>query len=304
VAGLGDGPPIRVGEAAFFSAAGPNALGGVKPDVIAPGAFVVGALSVAADPRSGRPSVFSGGGFCSGLGCQVLSDTHAVTAGTSMAAPLVSGAVALLLERDPALDQAALRGLLQSGAAALETLPEPASRQGGGVVDLVRSFDALGTSPRASSERPQAARSRLRLARARAFADPDRSVAALLQLSAADGGVFDADPSRLSVAVGQGEAGPLSRSAPGLYAFRLWARPEARGEISVDVLFDDEPLLGSVLPLDEPAPRAGRRVASGGCVVAPARGRPLGWTWLLGAALLLPWRRRRAPPSPLQISAR
>jgi hypothetical protein len=47
---------------------------------------VISALARSADPRRGAAGIFSGG-LCAGLGCQIVSDGYALTAGTSMAAP-------------------------------------------------------------------------------------------------------------------------------------------------------------------------------------------------------------------------
>ena len=90
---------------ATFSAAGPNALGVMKPDIVAPGMYVVGALSAAADPRAnGGTGVFASRGRCGDpdYECFVIDDhRHAVTSGTSMSAPLVAGAIALCSSDGP-----------------------------------------------------------------------------------------------------------------------------------------------------------------------------------------------------------
>jgi len=105
---------------ASFSSAGPTAVSlEMKPDVVAPG---IGVLSS-----------FPGAKW-------VTLD------GTSMAAPAVSGAVALLKQRHPTWTVAELKSALeQTGAPVLsddgaETLPE---REGGGMVDLVRADNPL-----------------------------------------------------------------------------------------------------------------------------------------------------------------
>ncbi|HEY3493030.1 MAG TPA: S8 family serine peptidase, partial [Polyangiaceae bacterium] len=134
---------------AYFSSAGPNALGTLKPDLVAPGAFVVGAMADGSDPRErGSSGMFADPGACAAAGlseaCLVTDDFHGVSAGTSMAAPLVTGAIALLFGRDPELDQLELRSLLQAGARPLEGAVFDEQQVGAGGLDLERTLDALG----------------------------------------------------------------------------------------------------------------------------------------------------------------
>lgn len=84
-----------------FSSEGPLRNDGHKPDVAAPGAMIVSTLS--ADANFDRSSM--------------INSKFVVQAGTSMATPLVSGLVALLLQRDPKLDPAAVKDLLRKNSA-------------------------------------------------------------------------------------------------------------------------------------------------------------------------------------------
>ncbi|MEH2337687.1 S8 family serine peptidase [Nostoc sp.] len=84
-----------------FSSEGPLRNDGHKPDVAAPGAMIVSTLS--ADASFDRSSM--------------INSKFVVQAGTSMATPLVSGLVALLLQRDPKLDPAAVKDLLRKNSA-------------------------------------------------------------------------------------------------------------------------------------------------------------------------------------------
>ncbi|MBN3874339.1 S8 family serine peptidase [Nostoc sp. JL33] len=84
-----------------FSSEGPLRNDGQKPDVAAPGAMIVSTLS--ADASFDRSSM--------------INSKFVVQAGTSMATPLVSGLVALLLQRDPKLDPAAVKDLLRKNSA-------------------------------------------------------------------------------------------------------------------------------------------------------------------------------------------
>jgi subtilisin family serine protease len=83
-------------EMTAFSSEGPLRNGVKKPDLAAPGAMIISAMSADSAPE---PS-------------DVIDDHHVVMGGTSMATPFVSGLVALLLERKPSLDPAAVKKLL------------------------------------------------------------------------------------------------------------------------------------------------------------------------------------------------
>jgi subtilisin family serine protease len=77
---------IEVDGTAVFSAAGPNARGVLKPDIIAPGMFVAGAMSSLADPRhNGGNGVFASQGRCDtpDYECFVLDDERHVHVGTA-----------------------------------------------------------------------------------------------------------------------------------------------------------------------------------------------------------------------------
>ncbi|GAB4525965.1 MAG: hypothetical protein Kow0047_34720 [Anaerolineae bacterium] len=96
-----DGVPRAVGldldDISDFSSEGPLRDGTEKPDLAAPGAMIVSALSADSAP----------------LPTNVVDAHHVVMAGTSMATPFVTGVVALLLERDPTLDPDQVKALLR-----------------------------------------------------------------------------------------------------------------------------------------------------------------------------------------------
>jgi subtilisin family serine protease len=299
VEGLDVELPPAVGGAAFFSSAGPNATGDIKPDLLAPGGFVIGAMADAADPRSGGRGVFSGG-LCSGAACQVVSDSYAVTAGTSMAAPMVSGAAALLLEANPSLTLPEIRALLQSGSSPLEIAPDVSGREGGGQLDVAAAFDALATPPRGPEERPDPGQSRMRAAAGVVVPDPERSLAVQLWLRDSAGAVFDADAGRSRAEVTGGELrSELFRSGPGLYTLRVGAPLEATDPLlSVALFFDGQPLSTLELPVEVKVtpPPAPARGADGGCALersAQGRARRLPLSLAACAALAAVRRRRR-----------
>lgn len=80
-------PEAPTGEIAPFSSLGPTRDGRIKPDVVAPGILIASARSSAIPSRGSDPDVF-----------------HRILAGTSMAAPHVAGAIALMLQYAPGLE--------------------------------------------------------------------------------------------------------------------------------------------------------------------------------------------------------
>jgi subtilisin family serine protease/Tol biopolymer transport system component len=112
----------RAGELTEWSSQGPRLANfGLKPEVTAPGLGIVSAR--ASEGWFGTP----------------VGEHHARLSGTSMAAPHVAGAAAILLQADPSLDAAALK-------AALVTTAEPNGaahiyRQGGGLIDIPSALD-------------------------------------------------------------------------------------------------------------------------------------------------------------------
>lgn len=234
------------GAAAFFSSGGPNSEGRMKPELTAPGALVISALALQADPRRELSTVFASGSLCDRiLDCQIVDSRHAVTAGTSMAAPMVSGAVALLLEQQPRLTQSELRDRLQSGARGAAH-PDP-SRDGVGTLNIGTSLDAA--SGGSDAAQPDAVLSRLVLARDSALSDPTRPFELLLQLRDGDDRPLAADPARLRLQLRGGVVvEELAASVPGLYR-ALIAATAGRAELVVDVLFDDGALLSQSLPI-------------------------------------------------------
>lgn len=97
------GSTDRVGNISLFSSIGPTADGRLKPDVAAPGENILSSLSGSID-MSGKKALVSPDG------------KHTVMEGTSMAAPHVTGAAAVLLGADPSLSAAQIKSLLETTA--------------------------------------------------------------------------------------------------------------------------------------------------------------------------------------------
>ncbi|MGX7828549.1 S8 family serine peptidase [Actinokineospora sp. 24-640] len=126
-AALTVGAVDRADQIAPFSSRGPLPDGeGIKPDITAPGVGIVAAQSTAAPPF------------------EPAEPGYTRASGTSMAAPHVAGAAALLAQRHPDLSGARLKALLT--ASAKPTAGATAVEQGSGRVDVPRALAQTVTS--------------------------------------------------------------------------------------------------------------------------------------------------------------
>jgi subtilisin family serine protease len=131
-AALTVGAVDRDEQVAFFSSRGMTLDGALKPDLTAPGVDIVAARAAGTE-----------------LGVLVGED-YVTLSGTSMAAPHVAGAAALLLDRHPSWGPAELKSALIGSAS---HNPEFTARdQGGGRVDVAAALDAtlLASAPNLS----------------------------------------------------------------------------------------------------------------------------------------------------------
>jgi serine protease AprX len=100
-----------------WSAYGPTADGFQKPDIAAPGRYIVGAVPMGATlPTQGAD--------------RVLGPGYMWMSGTSMSAPIVSGAAAQILARHPGWSPDQVKGALLETASALPNTPDGSAGMG------------------------------------------------------------------------------------------------------------------------------------------------------------------------------
>ncbi len=141
-----DGHPHRFtdapseGELAPFSARGPTRDGRLKPDLTAPGTAIVSALAKNSEVSQSTKLVLPGGDYVA-------------MQGTSMAAPHVAGAIALLLQAQPHLTaEEILRQLTRT--ALHDAFTTDPRAWGAGKLQIDRGFETLGLQDQLSANRP------------------------------------------------------------------------------------------------------------------------------------------------------
>lgn len=136
--------PVVAGELSYFSSLGPNRKGVLKPELTAPGQWIMATLSGSAWPVDvGSVSMYWSG---SGL-YEVFFATdsiHAASRGTSFSAPMVAGVCALLLEADPTLTHDQLKSIL-TGTASTDSLitDAPNNYWGYGRADAISALASI-----------------------------------------------------------------------------------------------------------------------------------------------------------------
>lgn len=105
------------GALTYFTSLGPNRKGVPKPELTAPGQWVLSSLSAQAWPLTEPLSIYVSPARGAPLLMVARDSLHAASQGTSFSAPHVAGLCALLLEADPGLNQARAKALLTATAA-------------------------------------------------------------------------------------------------------------------------------------------------------------------------------------------
>lgn len=223
---------VEEGEVCWFSSAGPNADGVAKPEISAPGAAIVGAMSRQATPGN-AVSIFTTQSCPAQAGtenrdprCLQIDKTHGVSSGTSMSAPIVSGAVALLLQRDPTLTQDKIVGLLQAGAHRIRGAAPFDDQAGPGELDILGSIDVLDQLQQKGGSLPDPDKSWITVSSDYVPADGSRPITAIIELRRAETrtrpDLFDLSRLRAEVTIdGQpiAAAPAIRRHSPGVYSY-------------------------------------------------------------------------------------
>ena len=231
---------LTEGEVCWFSSAGPTATGVPKPEISAPGALVVSALSRSAKPGTAgsvftNPSCPATKSGKTDSRCLQIDDTHGIAVGTSMSSPVVAGVVALLLQKDPTLTQDKILALLQAGAHRFRGAAPFDDQSGPGEVDATGALDALDQMKNPELQLPAADQSWLTLSSDYVPADGSTAVTAIVELRTVDAkhraDFFDKQR-LLPVLLVDGmpfEATPeIIRRGPGVWFF-VWKPPPGLG---------------------------------------------------------------------------
>jgi hypothetical protein len=216
-----------------------------------------------------------------------------------MAAPIVSGAVALLLQREPTLTQPEVKTLLQAGARRPEGTVLVEQQVGPGALDLVGSLQVLEAMSAPVVVEPAAGQSWIALAASYAHPDPAWPLAGVLQLRNSAEEIADVPAARLRLEAEPAiVTTPLTRVAPGMWEFAVAAPAgSGLGELTLRVFLDGKLLVERVTPIATDPWVAEHGVeARGGCSLGRTRAPEAlaAWVTLLIAAV----RRRPSPGTP------
>lgn len=272
---------VGQGDVCWFSSAGPTLTGVPKPEIAAPGGLVIAAMSAQALP--GTPnSIFttscpSTNGATGGVRCLQIDPQEGISQGTSMSAPMVAGAIALLFERDSTLTQDKIVDLLQAGAHPFRGDHPFDDQSGPGELDVLGALDALEQTRDPSEILPDPGSSWITLGASYLAADGSTPLTAVLELRTAESGrradLFDPERLRPVVTI-DGAAQPLPtlvRRGPGVWAFTVQPAPGLGGRmITLGATFDGEPIVvPKMIPIASDVWSSELpTTASGGCAIS------------------------------------
>jgi hypothetical protein len=308
------------GEPCWFSSAGPTLTGLQKPEIMAPGAAIVGALSRQALPPADT-SIFTNPSCPADKStgqpdptCQQIDALHGVSFGTSFSSPLVAGAVAILFQHDATLTQDGVVAALQGGAHPLRGAAAYGDQSGVGELDVAGAVLAADAQRDAEIALPARDQSWITLGADPFFADGSTPMQAVVELrtaktsqslpSPADGfGEGRLAAYALVDGVPQGGAiTSLARRGPGVWVATVELPAGFGGSLlTVGATFDGKDIADpKSVPIATDVWDAGYPARiQGGCAVSGDAGRaPAGTLWgsgsvAIGAGLSL-MRRRRA----------
>jgi subtilisin family serine protease len=305
------------GEPCSFSSAGPTLTGVQKPEIMAPGAVIVGALSQQAVPP-GPASVFTNPSCPDKTGngtnpdCQQVDALHVASFGTSFSAPLAAGAIAILFQHDPTLAQPDLVAALQGGAHPLRG-PSAYEDQGSvGEVDVVGAVTAAERLRAPVDALPVASKSWLTLGADLYLADGSTPLQAIFELRTASTGSGAAPPAdgfadgRLvpyvlvdGLAYAGGGVTSLVRRGPGVWLATVQLPGGLGGNnLTVGATFDGNAIVKpQSIPIATDAWNADYPPSiGGGCVAAGGEGTAWGAGGAVVVGVMVGWRRRRRRP--------
>jgi hypothetical protein len=287
---------LEDGEMCWFSSAGPTVTGVPKPEISAPGGLVIAAMAKQAVP--GTPGSIFSNGACPPLEkggdpdpkCLQIDDRHAVAVGTSMSAPLVAGAVALMMQIDRTLTQDKVLALIQGGAHAFRGGAPFEDQSGPGELDVLGAIDALEQSANPALFLPSADTSWMTLSTDYVAADGSTPLTVILELRTQDGkhrADLLGDRLQSVVKLNGVPTNPpeIQRRGPGVFTYVVQPPPGLGGSsLTLGATFDGEDIVAPrTVPIatDIWASEYGP-TTKGGCAVATRPSRGISWEIPIG----------------------
>jgi len=303
---------LNAGEICWFSSAGPTVSGVPKPEITAPGGVVIAALSAQAAPGV-NTSIFTNPNCPVKNGvkdakCMQVDAHDGVAVGTSMSAPMVAGAIALLFQRDPTLTQSEVSVLLQAGAHPFRGAAPFDDQSGPGELDVAGALDAYDQMQNPALALPSFAQSWITLSSSYAAADGESAVTAIVELRTADGShradLFDASRLAPQIAIDGAQVASVPqiiRRGPGVYAYAYNAPVGSGGSVvSLGATFDGSPIVTPhTIPISTDVWTGSyASSAKGGCTISSELSRENGpnsrWVGLALGALVITRRRKKS----------